>query len=73
MSKVSTLYLQPVQDLSVEDRVSRTQFQYTLEDADPKELTAWTSRLVEKLDTLGSLRDVATDEQNGGLANYACH
>ncbi len=61
------LYLQPVQDLSVEDRVSRTQFQYTLEDADPKELTAWTSRLVQKLDTLGSLRDVATDEQNGGL------
>ena len=61
------LYLQPVQDLSVEDRVSRTQFQYTLEDADPKELTAWTSKLVQKLDTLGSLRDVATDEQNGGL------
>ncbi len=62
-----TLYLQPVQDLSVEDRVSRTQFQYTLEDADAKELTAWTSRLIEKLDALGSLRDVATDEQNGGL------
>jgi len=62
-----TLYLQPVQDLSVEDRVSRTQFQYTLEDADAKELTSWTSRLVEKLDALGSLRDVATDEQNGGL------
>ncbi len=62
-----TLYLQPVQDLSVEDRVSRTQFQYTLEDADAKELTSWTARLVEKLDTLGSLRDVATDEQNGGL------
>ncbi len=62
-----TLYLQPVQDLSVEDRISRTQFQYTLEDADPKELTTWTSRLLEKLNTLGSLRDVATDEQNGGL------
>jgi multidrug efflux pump len=62
-----TLYLQPVQDLSVEDRVSRTQFQYTLEDADAKELTAWTSRLIERLDKLGSLRDVATDEQNGGL------
>jgi len=61
------LYLQPVQDLSVEDRVSRTQFQYTLEDADAKELSVWTDRLVEKLNTLGSLRDVATDEQNGGL------
>ncbi len=56
-----------MQDLSVEDRVSRTQFQYTLEDADAKELTAQTARLVEKLNTLGSLRDVATDEQNGGL------
>jgi len=62
-----TLYMQPVQDLSVEDRVSRTQFQYTLEDADAKELTTWTDRLVEKLNTLGSLRDVATDQQNGGL------
>ncbi len=62
-----TLYLQPVQDLSVEDRVSRTQFQYTLEDADAQELTTWTARLVQKLNTLGSLRDVATDEQNGGL------
>jgi multidrug efflux pump len=62
-----TLYLQPVQDLSVEDRVSRTQFQYTLEDADAKELTIWTARLLEKLNALGSLRDVATDEQNGGL------
>ena len=62
-----TLYLQPVQDLSVEDRVSRTQFQYTLEDADAKELSVWTARLMEKLGTLGSLRDLATDEQNGGL------
>jgi multidrug efflux pump len=62
-----TLYLQPVQDLSVEDRVSRTQFQYTLEDADAKELSVWTGRLLEKLNALGSLRDVATDEQNGGL------
>ncbi len=61
------LYLQPVQDLSVEDRVSRTQYQYTMEDADAKELSIWTTRLVDKLNTLGSLRDVATDEQNGGL------
>jgi len=62
-----TLYMQPVQDLSVEDRVSRTQFQYTLEDADAKELATWTDKLVEKLNALGSLRDVATDQQNGGL------
>ncbi len=62
-----TLFMQPVQDLTVEDRVSRTQYQYTLEDVDDKELNLWTSRLVEKLKTLPTLRDVATDEQNGGL------
>ncbi len=62
-----TLFMQPVQDLTVEDRVSRTQYQYTLEDVDEKELDVWTARLVDKLKTLPSLRDVATDEQNGGL------
>jgi len=61
------LFMQPVQDLTVEDRVSRTQFQYTLEDADANELNVWTSRMVDKLKTLPSLRDVATDQQNGGL------
>jgi len=59
-----TLYMQPVQDLTVEDRVSRTQYQFTLEDADPKELGVWTAKLVEKLKTLPELRDVATDQQN---------
>ena len=63
-----TLFMQPVQDLTVEDRVSRTQFQYTMEDADSKELTTLTARLVDKLRTLPELRDVATDEQTGGLA-----
>ncbi|HKX27239.1 MAG TPA: multidrug efflux RND transporter permease subunit, partial [Blastocatellia bacterium] len=62
-----TLYLQPVQDLTVEDRVSRTQYQYSLEDADPVELQAWTTRLVQKLQTLAPLRDVASDQQNHGL------
>ncbi len=62
-----TLYMQPVQDLTVEDRVSRTEFQYTLEDADAKELNVWTDRLVNKMKTLPSIRDVATDQQNGGL------
>jgi len=62
-----TLYMQPVQDLTVEDRVSRTQYQYTLEDVDANELNGWTGRLVDKLRTLPSLRDVATDDQNGGL------
>jgi multidrug efflux pump len=61
------LFMQPVQDLSVEDRVSRTEFQYTVEDADPKELDTWVPRLVAKLQTLPQLRDVATDQQNHGL------
>ncbi len=63
-----TLYMQPVQDLTVEDRVSRTQYQYTLEDPDLNELNDWTAKLVAKLQQIPELRDVATDQQNGGLA-----
>ena len=63
-----TLYMQPVQDLTVEDRVSRTQFQYTLEDADANELNQWTAQFVAKLKTLPELTDVATDQQTQGLA-----
>ena len=59
-----TLYMQAVQDLTVEDRVSRTQYQFSLEDADPKELASWTAKLVDKLKTLPQLRDIATDQQN---------
>jgi multidrug efflux pump len=62
-----TLFLQPVQDLTVEDRISRTQFQYSLEDADAKELSVWGPRLVARLQTLPELRDVASDQQNDGL------
>ncbi len=62
-----TLYMQPVQDLTVEDRVSRTQYQYTMEDADAKELGLWTPKLVDKLRTRPELLDVASDQQNGGL------
>jgi multidrug efflux pump len=62
-----TLYMQPVQDLTVEDRVSRTQFQYSIEDADAQELAQWTPKLVEKLRDSPVLRDVATDQLNGGL------
>ncbi|MGA7908461.1 MAG: efflux RND transporter permease subunit, partial [Candidatus Sulfotelmatobacter sp.] len=57
-----TLYMQPVQDLTVEDRVSRTQFQYSMEDADAQELAEWTPKLVDRLRALPELRDVATDE-----------
>jgi multidrug efflux pump len=63
-----TLYMQPVQDLTVEDRVSRTQYQYTLEDPDLNELNDWTAKLVAKLKAIPELRDVATDQQTGGLA-----
>jgi len=62
-----TLYMQPVQDLTVEDRVSRTQFQYSIEDADAQELAQWTPKLVAKLQTLPALTDVATDQLNNGL------
>jgi multidrug efflux pump len=62
-----TLYMQPVQDLTVENRVSRTQYQYTLEDADLNELNSFTPRLIEKLREIPQLRDVASDEQTGGL------
>ncbi len=65
-----TLYMQPVQDLTVEDRVSRTQYQYTLEAADGELLDEWTPRLVEKLRQLRELTDVASDLQTQGLQAY---
>ena len=61
-----TLFLQPVQDLTVEDRVSRTQYQYSLEDPNISELNTWTARLLAKLRTLPQLRDVASDQQDDG-------
>jgi multidrug efflux pump len=64
-----TLFLQPVQDLTVEDRVSRTQFQYTLEDADPEELNRWAPTFLEALQKLPELRDVSSDQQDQGLAS----
>ncbi len=62
-----TLYMQPIQDLTVEDRVSRTQFQYSMEDTDAQELATWSQRLLEQLRNSPELRDVASDQQNGGL------
>src|SRR5215510_15434466 len=61
------LFMQPVQDLSVDDRVSRTQYQYSIEDASADELNEWAPKLVDKLRTLPELRDVASDQQNQGL------
>src|ERR1035437_1514191 len=61
------LYMQPVQDLTVEDRISRTQFQYTMEDADGQELSVWAPKLVDKLRNLQQLTDVASDQQERGM------
>jgi multidrug efflux pump len=65
-----TLFLQPVQDLTVEDRVSRTQYQYSLEDPSAAEVSLWTGKLVDKLKTLPALRNVATDQQNRGQQEH---
>src|SRR5712672_2938270 len=62
-----SLFMQPVQDLTVEDRVSRTQFQYSWEDVNAKELGHWVPRFMDKLRALPELRDVASDQQNNGL------
>jgi multidrug efflux pump len=62
-----TLYMQPVQDLTIENRVTRTQYQYTLEDPDSNELNFWTAKLMDRLKQLPELRDLATDQQLGGL------
>jgi multidrug efflux pump len=61
------LYMQPVQNITVDDRVSRTQYQYTLEDPDVNELDLWADRFVERLKQSPALEDVATDQQTGGL------
>jgi multidrug efflux pump len=65
-----TLYMQPVQDLSIEDRVSRTQYQFTVEDTNPDELAVWVPRIVDRLRQVPQLADVATDLQNGGLQAF---
>jgi multidrug efflux pump len=62
-----TLFMQPVQDLTVETRISRTQYQYSLEDPNVEELAEWTPKFVEKLQALPQLRDVASDQLNSGL------
>ena len=62
-----TLYMQPVQDLTVEDRVSRTEFQYTLEDPSQDELNIYAPKLLARLQQLPQLRDAASDQQVLGL------
>ncbi|QCX51869.1 MdtB/MuxB family multidrug efflux RND transporter permease subunit [Ralstonia pseudosolanacearum] len=65
-----SLFMQPVQDLTIEDRVSRTQYQFTVEDPDPNNLSTWVPRLVERLQQTAELRDVASDLQDNGLRAY---
>ena len=65
-----TAWFQPVQDIQIGTRVSRTQFQYTLMDTDPAELALWAPKLVEKLNTLPDLRNVASDQQNNGFRTF---
>jgi multidrug efflux pump len=65
-----SLYMQPVQDLTIEDRVSRTQYQFTLETANPDELSEWVHRLTARLTELPQLADVASDLQDQGLQAF---
>jgi multidrug efflux pump len=65
-----TLYMQPVQDLTIEDRVSRTQYQFSVESANPDELSAWVPRIVARLQQLTQLTDVASDLQDQGLQAF---
>ncbi|MBP8133085.1 MAG: MdtB/MuxB family multidrug efflux RND transporter permease subunit [Zoogloea sp.] len=62
-----TLYMQPVQDLSIEDRVSRTQYQFSLQSPDSAALGEWVPKLIERLQALPQLADVASDLQDKGL------
>jgi multidrug efflux pump len=65
-----SVYMQPVQDLSIDDTVSRTQYQFALEDANPDEFNIWVPKLVERLQQLPQIEDVASDQENEGLAAY---
>ena len=64
------LYMQPVQDLTIEDRVSRTQYQFSIDDANADNLGIWVPKLVERLRTAPQLADVASDLQDRGLQAF---
>ncbi|UPJ74131.1 efflux RND transporter permease subunit [Bradyrhizobium sp. 187] len=61
-----TLYMQPAQDITVGARLNKTQFQYTMNDADPGELSHWATLFLDKIKTLPPLADVTTDQLNAG-------
>ena len=62
------IFMQPVQDLSISDTVSRTQYQFALQDANPEEFSVWVPKLLERLQQLPQLADVTSDQENHGLA-----
>jgi multidrug efflux pump len=62
------LYMQPIQNITVDDRISRTQYQFALEDPDVNELHDWTGKFIDSMKKMPELEDLATDQQNGGLA-----
>src|SRR5262249_28387403 len=62
-----SLFMQAAQDVQIDSRVSRTQYQYTLQDADPKELAEWAPKLLGRMESMPELADAATDQQTGGL------
>jgi multidrug efflux pump len=64
------LFMQPVQDLTVEDRISRTQYQYSLDAPDKALLDLWVPRLLDRMKQLPELRGVASDQQNNGLGLF---
>jgi len=65
-----SLYMQPVQDLTIDATVSKTQYQFLVKDTDPVELAKWVPKLLDKLATLPALEDVASDNQDHGLEAY---
>ena len=65
-----TLYMRPIQDLTIDDRVSRTQYQYSLSSPDSLEVEKWTNALILKLQEEPKLRDIASDQQNFGLQKF---
>jgi multidrug efflux pump len=65
-----SLYMQPVQDLTIDASVSRTQYQFTLEDADPVELSRWAEKVAAALRGLPEVEDVASDAHDSGLTTY---
>ncbi|SBT10219.1 multidrug transport protein (RND family) [Candidatus Accumulibacter aalborgensis] len=65
-----SVFMQPVQDLTIENRVSRTQYQFSVEDANPDELAVWVPKLLDRLRQLPLLADVASDVQDQGLQAY---